>query len=303
MNTLPFAHEFLAGCGAGFGQNWEVSAALNERLAALYENGRAAWPMILLTPECFARHLGRHAVVDEEGAADPLAALDDVLAADLYLACACAQSQEAALQAFEQEYVCRVPAYVAPVDSSPSFADEVMQVVRTRLLCAHEDGPPRIGEYAGRGSLAGWLRVVSVRVAHNLRRGLAGHLGSVDPIPIFEQRASPEEGADLLLMRARYGSWLKEAIQEAIMHLDAEQRNLLSLSVCDGRTTVEIGKVLRVDHSTVSRRLQRVRSHLFAETRRILQERFGVPPSELSSLVGLVRSHVDFSIARILKGA
>src|SRR5947208_12487863 len=101
---------------APFRKSGELQRALERMLAA----GRAAWPKVHLAPERFEAFLEERV---PEGAA--AAQVDALHAADLYLACACAQRDRAALEALERGPLQVCAAAAARVDRSPTFADEV----------------------------------------------------------------------------------------------------------------------------------------------------------------------------------
>jgi RNA polymerase sigma-70 factor (ECF subfamily) len=58
-----------------------------------------------------------------------------------------------------------------------------------------------------------------------------------------------------------------------------------------------------VHRATSARWLKRVREQLYQETRRGLMARLRLTPSEFESALRLVRSQLDVSIVRHLKGA
>src|SRR5262249_24097690 len=89
-------------------------------------------------------------------------------AADLYLAVACAARVPGAVDAFEHTHVRRVGTYLARKRPSAAFVDEVQQVVREKLFVGKDGAPPKIAEYSGQGGLAGWVRVIALRVAIDL---------------------------------------------------------------------------------------------------------------------------------------
>src|SRR5262245_10912398 len=136
-----------------------MSEALAEGIQGMWQQGRTRWPELPLELADFARH-----VLSRSGPAGPSAS-GGLNAEDLYLACCCARGEPAALEAFDRTVLDGVAAFVAHIDPSPSFADEVRQLLRTRLLLPAEGAPPRIGEYAGAGTLRGWVRVIAVRTA------------------------------------------------------------------------------------------------------------------------------------------
>ncbi|QSQ11806.1 hypothetical protein [Myxococcus landrumensis] len=106
---------------------------------------------------------------------------------DLYLACACAQGETRALQAFEQHVLRRVPARLGRL--SPNIVEESVQWVRKRLLVGSAHAPPRIAGYGGRGPLLTWVAIIAARIAGDLA-GMHGRQR-----PVAEQRVgSPWTG-------------------------------------------------------------------------------------------------------------
>src|SRR5262249_28414644 len=136
-------------------------------LERMIEAGRAAWPGVDVAPDRFAEHV-RARLSD---GADPTS----LHAADLYLACACEAGAARALAAFEARYAAEIPVFLAGVERSAAAIEEVRQLVRERLFVAPSGRRPKIAEYSGRGSLASWLRVVTLRVASNRRRAEKPH--------------------------------------------------------------------------------------------------------------------------------
>src|SRR5262245_16070436 len=86
-----------------------------EQLATMFAAGRARWPAVALAPEDFAAHLAMLVPPD----ADPVAHLRQLVAEDLYLACACLRDVPGAVAAFDAQYLAGVPAFVAHVDRRP----------------------------------------------------------------------------------------------------------------------------------------------------------------------------------------
>ena len=123
---------------------------------------------------------------------EPSAEADDALAAlraaDLYLACACADGDRAALVAFDRHYMREVDIALARMRMPAPRVADVKQLVRQRLFVG--DGVPgKIVEYGGRGDLRRWVRSVAVRTCLNdLRKGkhevltdervISGYLGT-----------------------------------------------------------------------------------------------------------------------------
>jgi RNA polymerase sigma-70 factor (ECF subfamily) len=252
--------------------------------AEIVSAGRAALPEVVVDEPELARHL------------EALGGVDDLRhAADLYLACACALGHPQALAAFERTQLSRVPSYVARVDATPSFADEVTQLVRTRLLVAEPGRRPRIADYSARGALGGWVRVAALRVALDLRGERDRH--AVDLAPELVH-ADPE----LLLLRARYRDAFAEAVRAAISGLTTRQRRLLRMHFVDGLGIDAVGQVYRVHRATAARWLRDARESLISDTFARLGAALGMSETELHSLVRVVRSEVEVSLGGFLAG-
>ena len=240
---------------------------------SLWERGRAAWPALDLPKEAWDAAVSTPEPTHPE---------------DLYLAVACAQRVAGALLAFEEAFLASraLSAALARIDPSDAFVDEVRQAVRERLFVQG-----RIGEYAGRGPLAGWTRVVAMRIALDLRPR------SQQPAPPTVVDSDPE----LQILKERYGKAFEEALAAAFAALDDEQHNLLKLQIVDGLQTAQIAALFRVDRSTVKRRLAECRETLLSATQARLREKLGLSPESFQSLARLVQSQLHLSVARLLK--
>ena len=218
-------------------------------------------------------------------------------AGDLLLALACAARLPIALAAFDSELLStrKLAVALARVDPSPAFVDEVRQVVREKLLLGKPGTPPRILDYAGRGSLAAWTQVVAMRCALDLRPARLEE----DPSELPE--LAGERDPELRILQERYGKAYESALTKAFDALDDEQVNLLRLQIVDGLQTARIAALFRVDRSTIKRRLADCREALLAETWRILGADLNASPDSLQSILRLVRSQLHVSVGRLLR--
>jgi RNA polymerase sigma-70 factor (ECF subfamily) len=256
-------------------------------MVRLWEAGRAEWPGLALRAEDFERHAAARAV-----------SADTAHAADVYLAYACASRVHGAAAAFERAFMGSVASYLARFRPTPAFVDEVSQILRERLLV----GPsPKIAEYAGRGPLAAWVRVVAVRTALNLKnaRGERPHEALDPDRPIADDGTSPEIQA----LRNKVRPLFKVAFREALRALSTDERNLLRLHYVDGLSMDELGRLFKVNRSTVFRRLGACASQLLEGMRDRLGAEMRISPAELESLAGAVKSDLDVSLADLLRSS
>jgi RNA polymerase sigma-70 factor (ECF subfamily) len=267
-----------------------VAELLEQRLAAAEE----AWPGVVVAPEVFAAYVGRRV----PGDASESAALAALHVEDLYLACACAHEQPAALRAFDRCHLDRVDGFVRRLDASPAFLDEVRQVLRHRLLIAEPPRPARIEDYSGRGALASWVGVAAQRVAVTLLRA-AGPDGGGGEDALAAQ-ISQDPDPELEYVRTRYRSDFGDALRHALAALPDEERTLLRLYYVDGLSLEKLALLKQVSFSTMSRRLQRTREAISEVMHRALEQRLRLTQAEVSSLARLVRTGLEDGLFRML---
>jgi RNA polymerase sigma-70 factor (ECF subfamily) len=265
---------------------------LGERLSALLVAAREAHPKIRLDPDVFLRHLARHRPEDA-----PLDAwLGSIRAGDLYLACACAEGVPAAIAALDAQYRVEVGSFLGALRPTEAFIEDVAQAVRERLLVGAGGSPPRIAEYGGRGALMAWIRVVTVRLALDLKRRrteqLDEHAGEAAP-------PAEAPSAEAVLLKQRYAGEFNAAFRAAFASLAAEQRDLLRRHFVEGTTLEELAASHGVHRATVARRIAAARQAILDDARRRLGERLALCTEELNSLMVLMRSQLDLSLSSL----
>jgi RNA polymerase sigma-70 factor (ECF subfamily) len=265
-----------------------VVEAFDAALAA----GRAAWPDVTLEPATFADYLAARIAMPID-LAEPFAHL---VIADLYLACACAAMDPKALAACDD--LLRREAIVA-ADAArmhASLRDEALQIVRTAVFVARAQSTAAIHDYAGRGPLRGWFRVMLsrqlVRLAKAQNRG----------VELEDELAAADYNDDPVLdaLKARYRSELADAFRTSLAELPPRDRTLLRYQMIDGLSIDEIGAIHRVHRATAARWLVGIRDKLVADTRGRLAAKLGVDSEEAASIVRLVQSQLDVSVIRHL---
>lgn len=300
---LPLCSMFLASVAEPRGDAEARAVDLEQTLATVVERGRAAWPELALPAPVFVRHLAVHVARGDAWER----ALSELCAEDLYLACACAHGVESAIGAFERQVLVRVGGFLARMNPSPAFVDEVKQELRVKLLVAAPGAAPKIAEYSGRGALAGWLRVAALRTAIDLRRrhdDLAHDRGArsandsdVSPPEAIGAGRDPE----LHYVKERYEAEFKGAFRAAIHALSSERRNVLRLNFVDGLNIDQIGALLHIHRSTVARWIAAARAAILKEAQRLLGERLGLSAGEFDSLARLLESRLDVSLTGLFE--
>jgi RNA polymerase sigma-70 factor (ECF subfamily) len=275
---------------------WSADAAeLEACLRTMYDAGRARFAALPpLEAADFVAHLALHTPPD----GDRIAHLKSLVAEDLYLACACLTEVPGAIEAFDAQYLTRVSGFIAHIDNSPAFADELRQQLRESLLVRRQDRAAPIADYSGRGAMMVWVRISAVRAALRHRRRPEEQRRSDDPAALDELaiEASPE----LQLLRQRHAATLEQALKKAISALPSEQRVILRMYFSSGQNTARIATIMRVDRSTAARRLVAAREAVFDETKRLMQQELKLTTDEFASLARVLHDQLNVSIGSLL---
>jgi RNA polymerase sigma-70 factor, ECF subfamily len=248
----------------------------------------AAWPGFHLPPDRFVEFVRERV---PEGETDD-GALAKLHLTDLYLVAGCLAGDAQAWRDLARVHLSQVPAYVARVDWSPAFGDEIKQRLSEKLLRG-EDGKPKLASYTGRGPLAGWLRVAAVREALNAKRG-------IEPSETVEDivLATKEDDPEIQLLKRKYAREFREAFRDVLGSLEPDQRNVLRLHYLDGLTLEEVGKAYRVSRATAARWIAEAKRVLVERVRETLGARLGADGPGAQSLISFVRSQLHMSLRR-----
>lgn len=256
-------------------------------LARWCEAGHRRWPRIAVTPAQLAAHLARHGL----DATRPHAHADDI-----YLASACTVGDAPALAAFDAELVPVMRGAVRRLQNTDDFIDEVVQVIRERVLVAVPGGLPRIADYSGQGALRAWVRVVAMRIALNMLRDRRRDV-LVGDDHLFETIAAEHGHGG---SAERYREAATDALRAAFAALSPRDRNLLRMHHLHGLTVDELAPTLGVHRATVARWIAAAREALLAETRTGLVTRLDIGASTIDSILEGIASEVDVSVVRLL---
>ena len=277
-----------AGAAAAGGLPHEMLAEALEQCVA---RGRSAWPDVTLDGAVFARHLAERSRAG--GAIEAVLPLGHV--EDLYLACACRLGDPAALAAFEQRYIARVPSYIAKLRGGDALVDETRQLLRQKLLMGGggETGP-RIAGYAGRGTLESWVCIAALRMALNLLRSPGGRSDAV-PVDALDDLL-PADDPELELLKRRHRSDFTAALRDAMAQMPPRDRHLLRLHHLERLSLAQIGRAMSVHRVTAARWLDGAHAALLDGTRAVLRARLGLDESDCESLIRLVQSRIDVTM-------
>jgi RNA polymerase sigma-70 factor (ECF subfamily) len=217
---------------------------------------------------------------------------------DLSLAQACARGYEPAWRQFIDGYREPLKRAAAAISNSSSIGEELADSLYAELFGLKDQSGQRrspLASYSGRGSLMGWLRTtLAQRYVDRFRRTHReapleeGHFAAAN-----ETTPPPEDAARLRL---------ESIIHETLRELEAEDRLLLASYFLDGRTLLEIARLLRVHEATVSRRLKRLTESIRKQLLRELQRR-GLKRAAAEEALGIDPRDLNINLRKILQTA
>jgi len=260
-------------------------------LREAWRAGRERWPAVGLGFEAFASHV---AGLRAEGDAPT----DQDLAThggDMFLAAACLANDGRALAALERDFLAPLPRVVTTIDPSPSFGTEVAQSLRERLLC-----PPQFSlrRYSGAGSLAGWLRVATKRLAVDLKRRDGASLRQMSQLETA--LANSQRSPEWELVHRRFRQPLEAALRGALDALGARDRMVLRLYLIRGDNIGTIGRMYGVHRATVARWIVAAQRAIIDAITTRLQNELGFSARECQSLARDIKSGLSFTLERLL---
>ncbi len=259
-------------------------------LQSLVAEARAAHPDIALPVDEFKDAVEQCIAAGEDALTLP--------AADVWLARAAVVGVPGAVERLDEQCIAGLETTLARFELGSANLDDALQATRQKLLFGSNDRPGKLAQYAGRGSLRGFVRVIAAREVVTLTRKsgtaprhsepeLDGVVGSADP--------------ELASLRARYGAEFKVAFEAALGSLEPRQRNLLRHQLLDQLGIDAIGSLYGVHRATAARWLARAREDLFDRTVAELSQRLSLPAPEIDSVIRLIGSQLDASVTRLLR--
>lgn len=273
----------------------ELDAAREE----IWKRGHEAWPGVSLEPAALAAYLDRRA----PPGAHLAAWLRGLRPADVFLACACAQGVPAAIRAFEAAYLARLPSYLRALRPTPETVAETKQELLEKLFVGSEGRPAKIEQYACRGPLEGWVRLVALGTAADLVSSEKARRPREQEHDEIARGVAPDGDPELELMKASYRGEFEAAFREALASLSHRERNLLRFTFIDHLTPARIGAIHGVHRTTAMRWIEAAQGEVLARTRTRLMERLRLSPGECDDVLALVRSRIHVTLGSLLRTA
>lgn len=264
-----------------------ASETLQNWLLAQFSAVQATVPELPHDAPGFVRYLAQRL----PEASDPWLPLQRVRGAELYLAFGCVLGYEAALHRLDMDLLSKLRVQGA----APSQREEVVQLLRTRLLVAEPGALCKLAQYRGDGPLLAWLQLSATRIFIELSRK--------QPRAELQRRAfsDPDLVVDpeLDFLKLRYAAHFQRALDRALAELSTSDAALLKLCYLNQTPPSALAAIYSVSTRTVQRRIADIRARILGSTRAHLQAELALEPSELDSLLALVQSRLHLSLRRL----
>ncbi len=175
---------------------------------------------------------------------------------ELALAHACAAGHDAAWQAFLIRFREKLYDIARGITKEDSSARDLADSLYADLYGTSEREGRRVSRlsfYMGRGSLEGWLRTVLAQEFVNRYRKQKRLVSLEEQAEDGVQFSAADPGPS-----GPVDSRLAAALEQALGQLVGEDRLVLAAYYLDNRTLTEIGRMIGVHESTISRRLEKL---------------------------------------------
>lgn len=260
-------------------------------IADAYTAAQATWPGCTLALARFSEELIRRLGPKFDPARLPVICTNDV-----YLAIACLDGDSTAISYLERDVFSEIDIAARKLRASPDQAAEVRGHLRRILFTAEPNRGAALVDYKGQGNLRGYIRVIASReLIRAVNRGR-----KEEPIEPLLEKLDISRAPEIALLKQRYGPDIAAALRASIEALDERPRAVLRYSLIAGWSVDKIGELYGVHRATAARWVNAAREELGEQLRREVATRLSIPAEEVDSIVRLVHSQIDVSLARIL---
>jgi RNA polymerase sigma-70 factor (ECF subfamily) len=113
--------------------------------------------------------------------------------------------------------------------------------------------------------------------------------------------ATDGDDPELGFLKRTYRADFRDAFREALAALEPRARNILRHRYLDGLEVGELAALYGLHRVNMSKTLTRIRDELHDGVRRAFMKKLGVDRAELDSILALIGSHLEVSLAGLLR--
>ncbi len=177
---------------------------------------------------------------------------------DLVLARACAAGNERAWEVFLTRFRAKLYDIAGYIAKESGTARELADLTYADLYgTSLREGKrvSKLASYTGRGSLEGWLRTVIAQEYVNQYRRRRRLVSFEEEVESGTPFAAPPSAAE---EEIQVDPRLESATDEALAGLSPDDRFVLAAYFLDDKTLAEVGRMLSVHESTISRKIEKL---------------------------------------------
>lgn len=271
----------------------ETEAATVEALRRHAAAARAAWSEITVTESELARELGRRL-----GDNATVEALTTCRGSDVFLTIAGTAGEPAAARAIMALVEREVQLGAVRTRATPDQATEVRGELHRVLFTSDPHRPAAMREFAGRGDLRGYVRVMATReLVRTVQRGRREEPREEEALFAL---IAPGNDPELSIIRDRFKGSVDVAMRAALGKLSDRSRALLRYQVVDGWNVDRVGALYGVHRATAARWVAAAREELGTLIRTEVAAQLAIDLDEVDSIVRMVQSRLDVSLERLI---
>ena len=296
---LPPMDELLVAFRANLSEQARVAfgpdteTATVEALRRHAVDARATWSELTVTDRELASELGRR--LGNNATVEMLTACRG---GDVYLTIAGGAGEPAATRAIMAIVEREVQLGAARTRATPDQATEVRGELHRVLFTSDPHRPAAMREFAGRGDLRGYVRVMATReLVRTVQRGRREEPREEEALFAL---IAPGSDPELSILRARFHGSVDAAMRTALVKLSDRSRALLRYQVVDGWNVDRVGALYGVHRATAARWVAAAREELGTLIRAEVAKQLAIDVDEVDSIVRLVQSRLDVSLERLI---
>lgn len=271
----------------------ETEAATVEALRRHAADARAVWSDVTVTESELARELGRRL-----GDNATVEALTACRGSDVYLTIAGTAGEPAATRAIMALVEREVQLGAVRTRATPDQATEVRGELHRVLFTSDPHRPAAMREFAGRGDLRGYVRVMATReLVRTVQRGRREEPREEEALFAL---IAPGNDPELSIIRDRFKGSVDVAMRAALGKLSDRSRALLRYQVVDGWNVDRVGALYGVHRATAARWVATAREELGTLIRTEVAAQLAIDVDEVDSIVRMVQSRLDVSLERLI---
>jgi RNA polymerase sigma-70 factor (ECF subfamily) len=191
-----------------------------------------------------------------------------------------------------------VGAVAGKTGARPDQVADVRSEIARILLVDEPPRPAALREYAGRGDFRNYVRVIATRDL--IRAVERGRRETPQEEDVLFALLSRGEDPELDFLREHYRDSVSTSLRAALGRLGDRERALLRYQLVDGWSVDRVGALYGVHRATAARWIAAAREQLGDLIRDEVAKALAISVGEVDSIVRLVQSRIDVSLARLI---